>query len=78
MSGERKTEPPLKLDMDFAEALERFVQTKPREVADSIERSKQKKPPQDDVPRQPEVSRSRPTGSPPPGRKRKPSGGPLG
>jgi len=31
--------------MDFGEALARFVQTKPKEVTDSIERSKQKKTP---------------------------------
>jgi hypothetical protein len=29
----RKTEPPLHLDMPFAEALERFVRTNPEEVA---------------------------------------------
>jgi len=71
MSGERKTEPPLKLDMDFAEALERFVQTKPKEVAESIERSKRKKPSQDDVSRRPEADRNRPTVSSSPSRKRK-------
>lgn len=49
----RKTEPPLKLDMPFSEALSRFVATKPKEVADSIERSKAKKPPQDGPPRRP-------------------------
>jgi len=41
----KKLEPPLKLDMDFGEALRRFVQTKPKEVEESIERAKQKKPP---------------------------------
>jgi hypothetical protein len=45
VTSARKTEPPLKLDMDFAEALERFARTKPEEVAESIERSKTKKPP---------------------------------
>ena len=50
---ERKTEPPLKLDMDFSEALERFVRVKPKDVSDSVERSKTKKPPGDDVPRRP-------------------------
>lgn len=45
MTGPRKTEPPLKLDMDFGEALARFARTKPEEVAESIERSKTKKPP---------------------------------
>jgi hypothetical protein len=41
----RKTEPPLKFDMGFDEAFGRFMQTKPEEVDDSIERSKTKKPP---------------------------------
>ena len=45
-----KQEPPLHLDMDFGEALERFARTKPSEVAESIERSKQKKPPGRTVP----------------------------
>ncbi len=49
----RKLEPPLKLDMDFGEALSRFVATKPKEVSDSVERSKTKKPPQDGPPRRP-------------------------
>ena len=40
-----KQEPPLHLDMDFGEALERFARSKPEEVTESIERSKQKKPP---------------------------------
>ena len=53
MTGERKTEPPLKLDMDFSEALERFARVKPKEVAESIDRAKTKKPPQDDFPRRP-------------------------
>jgi len=41
----KKLEPPLKLDMDFSEALRRFVKTDPKEVEESIERAKQKKPP---------------------------------
>lgn len=49
----RKTEPPLKLDMDFLEALSRFAATDPKEVADSIERSKTKKPPGSGSPRRP-------------------------
>jgi hypothetical protein len=49
----RNTEPPLKLTMDFGEALARFAQVKPSEVAESVERSKTKKPPQDNVPRRP-------------------------
>lgn len=43
----RKTEPPLSLDMSFGEALGRFVTTDPKQVDESIERSKQKRPPQD-------------------------------
>ena len=53
MTGERKTEPPLKLDMDFGEALERFVRTKPKEVAERVERAKTKKPLGDQVPQRP-------------------------
>jgi hypothetical protein len=41
----KKLEPPLTLDMSFGEALARFVATKPKEVAESIERAKSKKPP---------------------------------
>lgn len=48
-----KLEPKLALDMDFAEALERFAQTKPEEVEESIERAKQKRPPGNDPPRRP-------------------------
>lgn len=44
---DRKTEPPFSLDLDFGEALERFIGTKPSEVAESVERAKQKKPPED-------------------------------
>jgi hypothetical protein len=33
-------EPPLRLDMPFDEALKRFIATKPEEVEESIERSK--------------------------------------
>ncbi len=36
---------PLKIDMGFDEALERFIGTKPSEVDALIERGKQKKPP---------------------------------
>ena len=43
MTASRKTEPPLKLDTDLGEALERFARVKPKEVAVSIERSKAKK-----------------------------------
>lgn len=45
-----KQEPPLHIDLDFGEALERFARTKPSEVAESIERSKQTKPPGDKPP----------------------------
>lgn len=41
----KKMEPPLKLDMSFGEALVRALQTSPKEVEESIERAKQKKPP---------------------------------
>jgi hypothetical protein len=56
MTGRRKgdkLEPKLALDMYFAEALARFTQTKPEEVAESIERSKAKKPPGNGPPRRP-------------------------
>lgn len=46
----RKLEPKFGLDMDFGEALERFAKTDPKEVAESIDRSKQKKPPGDQSP----------------------------
>ncbi len=45
MADRDKREPPLALDMDFAEALARFAQTDPQEVKESIERAKTKKPP---------------------------------
>ena len=48
-----KLEPPLRLDMSFGEALSRFVATVPKEVDESIERSKTKRPPQDETPRRP-------------------------
>ena len=47
----RKLEPPLRLDMDFGEALERFVATKPKEIDDLVEQAKTRKPPQDESPR---------------------------
>jgi hypothetical protein len=43
----KKLDSPLKLDMSFGGALSRFVATKPKEVEESIERAKQKKPPED-------------------------------
>jgi hypothetical protein len=43
MIGKRKLEPPLKLDISFDEALSRFVATEPKQVDESIERSKTKK-----------------------------------
>lgn len=39
----KKLEPKLGLNMPFAEALERFVQTKPKEVERSVEKAKQRK-----------------------------------
>ena len=59
MTG-KKTEPPFGLDMDFGEALSRFVATNPKEVVDSIGRSKTKKPPQDAAPRRPARPKTRP------------------
>jgi hypothetical protein len=58
MTGEtkKKTEPPLKLDMSFGEFLARALQTDPKEVEESIERAKTKKPPQEPQ-RRPERSR---------------------
>ncbi len=47
----KKLEPPLRLDIDFTEALSRFVATDSKEVEDSVERSKTKKPPRDGPPR---------------------------
>jgi hypothetical protein len=54
----RKLDPPLRLDMPFEEAMERFVATKSSEVDESIERSRTKRPPQDDAPRRPRRSKS--------------------
>jgi hypothetical protein len=53
-----KLDPPLRLDMSFEEALERFIGTDPKEVDESIERSKTKRPPQDDAPRRSGRSKS--------------------
>ncbi len=55
----KKLEPPLKLDMSFGEALERFLATKPKELDENIERSKMKKPPQADSPRRKERAKRR-------------------
>lgn len=49
----RKLEPKFGLDMEFAEALERFAQTDPKEVAESVKRSKRKRPPGNGPPRRP-------------------------
>lgn len=51
----KKLEPPLKLDMSFSEALGRFARTDPKEVKESVERSKTKKPP-GDTPERPKRS----------------------
>jgi hypothetical protein len=53
MTGKRRLEPPLKLDLSFDEGLSRFAATEPKEVVESIERSKTKKPPRDEPPRRP-------------------------
>ena len=50
MTDKKKTEPPLFLDMDADEALARFIGTDPKEVQESMERAKQKKPPGYSVP----------------------------
>jgi hypothetical protein len=50
----KKMEPPLKLDMSFGELVARTLQTDPKEVDESIERAKTKKPPET-VPRRPRV-----------------------
>ncbi len=41
----KKLEPKLGLDMPFAELFERLVRTDPKEVEESIKKSKAKKPP---------------------------------
>ena len=69
----KKLEPPLRLDIEFGEALSRFAATKPKEVAESIARSKTKKPPQNEPPRRPDRSRS--GGHPNAARKRKDESG---
>ena len=73
MTGEsKKLEPKFGLEMDFGEALGRFVRTDPKEVAESVERSKQQKPPGEDPP----GGLERSTGAKPVGgRKRKPPTG---
>ncbi len=53
----RKNEPPLSLELDFFEALTRFAETDPAEVEESVERAKQKKPPEEG-PRRQAVSRA--------------------
>ena len=45
----RTTEPQFGLDMSFGEALERFIQTDPKEVEASIAKSKRRKPPDGDA-----------------------------
>lgn len=47
MTERRKTNPPLHVDMEFGEALERYLRVSPKEVAESEARSKAKKPPED-------------------------------
>lgn len=64
----KKLEPKLSLEMDFGEALERFARTRPKEVAESIERSKTRKPPGEPIPRRP--ARSKKQGNSPLGRKK--------
>lgn len=66
----KKLEPPLKLDMSFAEMMVRALQTDPKEVETSIERAKEKKPP---GPISPSGSKSARTGEMAEGRKRRSS-----
>ena len=40
----KKHAPKMTLDMDFGEALERYIRSDPKEVDGNIERSKKKKP----------------------------------
>jgi hypothetical protein len=54
-----KLDPLLWLDMSFEDALSRFVATKPEEVVESVERSKTKRPPQDDPQRRPSEVKGR-------------------
>lgn len=62
-----KQEPPLHLDLDFSEALERFARVKPDEVRESIERAKKKNPPGDEPP----ADRRRQTATQPSRRKKR-------
>ena len=55
----RKLEPKLGLEVPFGEALERFIQTKPKEVDASISKAKKKKPPDADDTRRPERKKRR-------------------
>lgn len=48
-----KLDPPLRLDMNSDEALERFLATDPKEVEKSVERSKKKGPEQEGDPARP-------------------------
>jgi hypothetical protein len=63
MTGEtkKKVEPPLKLDMGFGEFLARALQTDPKEVQESIDRAKTKKPPQE-PPRRPNSNKHQTSG----------------
>jgi hypothetical protein len=70
MTGKRKLESPLKLDLSFGEALSRFVATEPEQIDESIKRSKAKRPPQDAPPRRPARSKREASLS---SRKRKPN-----
>lgn len=70
MTGDRKTEPPFGLNMNFGEALRRFAKTDPKEIVESIERSKQKRPPGNEPPRR--SGRTKDVSSSSEGRRRKP------
>jgi hypothetical protein len=51
MAKGKKHPSPLRIDMGFAEALERFVRTNPKELDALIVRAKSKKPPGEKTPR---------------------------
>lgn len=55
----KKLEPPLRLGMNFTEALRRFVATNPEEVDELVAQSKTKRPPQEDTPRRPDPKASK-------------------
>lgn len=65
----KKQEPKLGLEMSFGETLERFLRTDPKEVAESVARSRTKRPSGDPILGRPTC---RQRGELSPDRKRKP------